>query len=150
VFLVRDFTPDRTLLSQSVNQLAPGGGTALWDAVAFASTKLAQRAETQPVARILVVISDGKDNSSSTDLKEAIAGALRDEAVIYTVSTRELLDETSNSLVGDRALKTLAELTGGAAFVPGSLRHLSASLADVQQVIRGRYLLTYKPAEFQP
>jgi VWFA-related protein len=149
VLLLQDFTPDRTLLSQSVNRLAAGGGTALWDAVSFASAKLAARPEAQPVARVLVVISDGEDNSSSTVLKEVIASALRNETVIYAVSTRELTDETSSSLVGDRALRTLSELTGGAAFVPGSLHHLSGSLGDVQQVIRGRYLLTYKPAEFQ-
>jgi Ca-activated chloride channel homolog len=149
VLMVQDFTPDRALISQAVNQLAPGGGTALWDAVAFASEKLGKGGETPPVARILVVISDGQDNSSSSALKEAIASALRNETVIYTVSTRELVDATSSSLLGDRALKALAELTGGAAFVPGSLHRLSACLADVQQVIRGRYLLTYKPAEFQ-
>src|SRR5208283_2677753 len=57
VLLVQDFTPDRTLLSHAVNQLAPGGGTALWDAVAFAADKLASRPEVRPVARVLVVIS---------------------------------------------------------------------------------------------
>ncbi len=150
VLMEQDFTPERTLLSHAVDQLAPGGGTALWDAVAFAAEKLGKRVETQPVARVLVVISDGEDNSSATALKETIATALRSETVIYTVSTRELTDESSSSLLGDHALKTISELTGGAAFVPGSLHRLRASLADVQQVIRGRYLLTYKPAEFQP
>lgn len=149
VLVVQDFTPDRVRLSRAVNQLAPGGGTALWDAVAFASEKLGRRTETQPVARILVVISDGQDNSSSAALKNAAASALRNETVIYTVSTRELVDESSSSLLGDRALKALSALTGGASFVPGSLRRLNATLADVQQVIRGRYLLSYKPANFE-
>jgi len=148
VLLAQDFTTDRTLLSRAVGQLAPGGGTALWDAVAFAADKLAGRAEGQPVARVLVVISDGEDNSSGVSLKQAIAAAARGEVVIYTVSTRELGDESPTSLLGDRALRTLSELTGGAAFVPGSLHHLNGSLADVQQVIRGRYLITYKPASF--
>ena len=53
------------------------------------------------------------------------------------------------SSVGDRALSTLSDLTGGAAFIPGSARHLEASLADLQEVIRGRYLVSYKPASFQ-
>ncbi len=46
-------------------------------------------------------------------------------------------------------MKTLSELTGGANFVPGSLRNLNSSLADLQQVIRGRYLVSYKPAAIQ-
>jgi len=149
VLLVQDFTPDQTLLSHAINQLAPGGGTALWDAVGFAADKLAVHPEIQPVARVLVVISDGKDNSSGASLKEAITEATRGEVIVYTVSTRDLTDQTPSALLGDHALKTLSELTGGAAFVPGSLRHLNGSLADVQQAIRGRYLLSYKPASFQ-
>ena len=148
VLLVQDFTPDRTLLSHAVNQLAPGGGTALWDAVSFAASKLTSRPDVQPAARVLVVVSDGKDNSSSVSLKQAVDAAVRNEVVVYTVSTRDLADESPSSLLGDHALRTLAELTGGAAFVPGSVHRLNGSLADVQQVIRGRYLLSYKPASF--
>jgi Ca-activated chloride channel homolog len=149
VVLAQDFTADHARIAHAVNQLAPGGGTALWDAIAFASDKLASRAETQPVARVLVLISDGQDNSSRVTLKQATEAALHDETVIYTVSTRDVLDQGTSALLGDRALKVLSELTGGEAFVPGSLRRFEASMRDVQQVIRGRYLLTYKPASFE-
>jgi VWFA-related protein len=149
VRLVQDFTADQTQTERAVNLLAPGGGTALWDAVDFAAGKLAKLRETRPAARVLVVISDGKDNSSSVSLKQAIDRSLRGEIAIYTVSTRDLAEDTPGDMLGDRALKTLAELTGGAAFVPGSLHRLNGSLADVEQVIRGRYLLSYKPAHFQ-
>ncbi len=150
VLLVQDFTADQTLISHAVNQLAPGGGTALWDAVSFAADKLASHPEVQAVSRILVVISDGEDNSSGITLKQAIASAQRGEVAVYTVSTREDdLHEAPDALLGDHALRTLSELTGGAAFMPGSLRGLKASLADLQQVIRSRYLVSYKPAGFQ-
>jgi Ca-activated chloride channel homolog len=149
VLMVQDFSSNQAVVSHAVNQLAPGGGTALWDAVAFASEKLGKVSETQPVARVLVVVSDGEDNSSNAALKEAIASGVRNEIVVYTVSTRELTDDSPSALIGDHALKTLSEQTGGAAFVPGSLHRLGGSLADVQQVIRGRYLLTYKPANFE-
>ena len=149
VLLVQDFTTDQKLISHAVGQLVPSGGTALWDAVAFAADKLASRPETQPVARILVVISDGEDNSSSATLKEAINRAQHGEVVVYTVSTREDANTVVDSLVGEHALKTLAELTGGAAFTPGSARRLNGSLADLQQVIRSRYLVSYKPALFK-
>jgi Ca-activated chloride channel family protein len=149
VLLVQDFTADQTLSSRALNQLAPGGGTALWDAVAFASEKLATHPEVQPVARIVVVISDGEDNSSSITLKQAIASTQHGEVAVYTVSTREGLQEEPSAVLGDHALQTLSELTGGTAFMPGSIRRLDASLADLQQVIRGRYLISYKPALFQ-
>lgn len=149
VRLVQDLTSDQTLSAHALSQLAPGGGTALWDAVAFAADKLATHPESQPVARILVVISDGEDNSSSVTLKQAIATAQNGEVAVYTVSTSELLQQQNSVPVGDRALSTLSDLTGGAAFAPGSARHLDSSLADLQQVIRGRYLVSYKPASFQ-
>ena len=134
--------------SRSSALLAPGGGTALWDAVAYAADKLATHPESQPVARILVVISDGEDNSSSVTLKQAIATAQNGEVAVCTVSTSEILQQNQGAPVGDRALRTLSALTGGAAFAPGSVRHLDSSLADLQQVIRGRYLVSYKPASF--
>ena len=79
--------------------------------MAFAADKLARRPETQPVARILVVISDGEDNSSKSTLKQAIAKAQQGEVAIYTVSTRDVSREEPSALIGDHALKTLSELT---------------------------------------
>jgi VWFA-related protein len=149
VLVVQDFTADHTLTARAVNALAPGGGTALWDAVGFAADKLARRPETRAVARILVVISDGEDNSSKSTLKQAIAKAQRGEVAVYTVSTRDVSREEPSALIGDRALKTLSELTGGSASRPGSIHNLSTSLADLQQVIRGRYLISYTPSSFQ-
>jgi Ca-activated chloride channel family protein len=149
VLLVQDFSNDQTLISHGINQLAPGGGTALWDAIAYGSEKLADRPEVQPVARVLIVISDGEDNSSGTTLKQAVATALRSEVAVYTVSTRNFTDTDESGRIGDQALKALSELTGGTEFAPGSVRGLKGSLADLQQVIRGRYLVSYKPASFQ-
>ena len=86
---------------------------------------------------------------AATTLKEAIASAQKGEVAIYTVSTKEEFDEDPSEIIGAHALKDLAELTGGATFVPGSVRRLSGSLKDLQQVIRGRYFVSYKPAKFQ-
>ena len=46
-------------------------------------------------------------------------------------------------------MKVLAELTGGEAFFPGSAEHLNHSLAELQEVIRSRYLIGYKPTPFR-
>ena len=151
VVIARDFTPDLKQLETGINQLVPVGGTAIWDAVSFAADKLAERPEERHVAKILVVISDGDDNSSGTTLKQAIEHAEKDEVIVYTVSTRysdsrpQMSDPT-----GNRAMKVLAKLTGGVSFFPGSAAHFSKSLAELQQVIRSRYLISYRPALFTP
>lgn len=150
VLLVQDFTADKTQLREGTQQLAPAGGTALWDAVGFAASKLGSRVERGAVARILVVISDGEDNSSTETLKQAIRAAQSGQVVVYTISTYQpSTGDVGSAPIGERALKILAEQTGGAAFVPGSMRNLSRSLAKLQDVIRGRYLVSYRPAHFQ-
>ncbi len=155
VLLVQDFTNDNKDLGQAINKLAPAGGTALWDAVAFGAEKLGNQHESQPVAKVLVVISDGEDNSSSYTMKQALETAERGEVTVYAVSTHEhgpttvVLPKYEEMFVGDRALKTLADRTGGSTFFPGSVRELKHSLADLQEVIRSRYLVSYRPASFR-
>jgi VWFA-related protein len=105
--------------------------------------------ETAPVARILVVISDGEDNSSAASLKDAILAAERENVIVYTVSTAETTLSPTGPPVGTKALKALAEQTGGSSFVPGSAGNLKRGLADLQEVIRSRYLISYKPAHFE-
>jgi Ca-activated chloride channel family protein len=148
VVLVQDFTHDVAPLSHGMNQLVSVGGTAIWDAVAFAAEKLVEKPEPQPVARVIVVISDGDDNASSATLKQAIDKAQRNETVVYTVSTRFDDPERWAESTGNHAMKTLAQITGGTAFFPGSTGHLKRSLADLQQVIRSRYFISYRPALF--
>lgn len=153
VLLVQDFTSDTTQLSQAISSLSPAGGTALWDAVAFAAEKLSQNSEAQPVAKVLVVISDGQDDASSSTLKQAIEAAERANVTVYTVSTNDIrftaTDFLDATVLGDRALKSLAERSGGKCFIPGSLNNLDHSLAELQEYLHGRYALSYKPASLK-
>ncbi|MFZ0419164.1 MAG: VWA domain-containing protein [Candidatus Sulfotelmatobacter sp.] len=157
VLMVQDFTADQSQLSHAIGELAPAGGTALWDAVTYAADKLGSRMEDEPVAKMLVIISDGNDNSSKATLKQAIQAAERAQVIVYTVSTAEGSDldfnyTTFNSTVsvGNSALRVLAEQSGGSAFTPGSVTALKRGLAELQEVIRSRYLISYKPAHFEP
>jgi VWFA-related protein len=149
VLLAQDFTADKNLATGAVTKLAPGGGTSLWDAVALAADKLASHPETQPVARVLVVISDGEDNSSSVSLQQAIWAAQRGEIAVYTVSTKEGPRDEHDPVVGTPALKTLSAQTGGTTFTSVTLSDLGRRLADLQQVLRGRYLVYYTPSSSQ-
>jgi VWFA-related protein len=152
VLLVQDFTGDGASITSGIDQLSPGGGTALWDAVKFASDKLASIPEEKPSAKIVVIISDGEDNSSSATLKDAIESAEHGGVTLYTVSTRAFAGGDGgdlNASTAGRAMRALAEQTGGAALFPGSLGDLDRRLADLQEVIRSRYLISYKPAAFR-
>lgn len=149
VLMVQDFSADQGKISHAIGELAPAGGTALWDAVTFAANKLATREDPYPVAKILVIVSDGNDNSSNATLKQAIQAAEKGEVIVYTVSTAESSGGISEPSVGDHALKVLAEQSGGSAFAPGSVSALKHSLAELQEVIRARYRISYKPADLK-
>ncbi len=85
--LTQDFVADRDLLSQGVERLVIGGGTALYDAVRDGCHKLKQRPEQGTVARVLVVLSDGQNNAGKLHLSDAIESAQQAEVSVYAIST---------------------------------------------------------------
>ena len=144
--LTQDFSPDTGKLADGIGALQNGGGTALFDAVAYACWKLAAYPEQQRVARVVVLLTDGEDNSSHRSLKQVVRQAEDSGVTIYVVSTKEGSGPKSDA---DRILDLLAERTGGESMFPGDVLALSKSLDKLQDLIRSRYLIAYKPAEFQ-
>jgi VWFA-related protein len=145
--VTQDFSADPVELGKGIDNLANGGGTALFDAVSFACRKLGQYPDGERVARVLVILSDGEDNSSHGSLKQSIRAAERMGVTIYTVSTKEGLGDKTDA---DKVLEVLAESSGGEAMFPGDLHTLGSSLDKLRDLIRSRYFIAYKPADFQP
>lgn len=147
ISVTQDFAADPALLSRGVEKLTNGGGTSLFDAVSFACWKLAAYPESGPVAKVLVILSDGEDNSSHRSLKQVVREAEADGVTIYALSTSESIRPDTNA---DRILQVMAERSGGEAIFPGDLQTLSQQLSKVSDLIRSRYLVAYKPAGFAP
>jgi len=145
--VTQDFTGDPGELGKGIEKLANGGGTALFDAVLLACRKLAAYPENERVARVLVILSDGEDNSSHSSLKQSIQAAERAGVTVYSVSTRE---DRGDKTDADRVLEVLAERSGGEAMFPGDMMTLSKSFDKLHDLIRSRYFVAYKPANFQP
>jgi Ca-activated chloride channel homolog len=145
--VTQDFSSDPAELARGIEKLGNRGGTALFDAVSIACRKLAAYPESDRVARVLVILSDGEDNSSQTSLKQSIQAAERTGVTIYTVSTKEEKDDNSDA---DKILKLLAERSGGEALFPGDMLTLRKSFDKLRDLIRSRYFVAYKPADFQP
>ncbi len=155
--VTQDFTADREALAKGIEKLTNGGGTSLFDAVSFACWKLAAYPETERVARVLVIFTDGEDNSSHRSLKQAIAEAERAGVIVYTVSTVEKMAYSVSSNVdtsvrtdADRVLEVLAERSGGESMFPGDMQTLDKALDKLRDLIRSRYLVVYRPADFVP
>jgi VWFA-related protein len=94
-----------------------------------------------------VILSDGEDNSSHSSLKQSIQVAESMGVTIYTVSTRETI---GNKTDADKVLEALAEHSGGEAMFPVDTSALAGSFDKLHELIRSRYFIAYKPADFQP
>src|SRR5262245_33402920 len=113
--LLQDYTDDPALLSQSLRKIIPGGSTSLYDAVLEAANKLAG----QKGRRVIIVLSDGLDNSSRASLAKTLEAAQKQDVIVYTVSTNSIDgDDPQERRIGDANLRQLAAETGGNAFVP--------------------------------
>lgn len=152
VSVSQDFTADPEMLSQGVERLNNSGETALFDAIYFACWKLAAYPDEGRVAKVLVVLTDGEDNASHRSLQQALEIAEAAGVTIYAVSTTEArsLAEAPHKTDADKILQELAERSGGESIFPGSLNALDHYLAKLPDVIRSRYLIAYKPADFAP
>jgi VWFA-related protein len=145
--VLQDFSADQTALGAGIEKLTNGGGTALFDAVSLACWKLAAYPDGERVAKVLVILSDGEDNASHGSLKQSLQIAERTGVTIYTVSTKE---DRGDKTDADRVLEVLAESSGGEAMFPGDILTLGKSFDHLRDLIRSRYFIAYKPAEFQP
>ncbi len=85
-----DFTNDPVTLTEKMESLEHGGGSAMFDAIYKAcSEKLVSvpyQGASEP-RKVLVVIGDGHDNASKRSIDEVIFAAQRHQVTIYAVST---------------------------------------------------------------
>ena len=152
--VLQDFTSNPEALSQGVQRLAIGGGTALYDAVAAGCEKLQTTPEQNMVARVLVVLSDGQNNAGHADLDTVIAIAQQAQVAIYTVSTNyhytiDLAQEDWEARNGNNNLRRLAEQTGGRLLTPPDAKAVGKAFAKVAEELRSRYAIAYRPADFK-
>ena len=148
-FIDQDFTRDIKKLEEGLNYVKASGGTAIYDAVIASADYLARNAK-QP-KQVLLVITDGDDNASTSTLEETIRRVQElDGPTIYCVGLLFGPDEDRReSRHAKRVLETLAEQTGGVAYFPRRLDEVDSIAQQVATDIRQQYTLAYtstKPA----
>jgi VWFA-related protein len=132
------FTSDVVTLARAVSQVDARGQTALYDAVGRGLEHLGGAANSR---RVLVVISDGGDNSSSTQFKALLQHARQTDTVVFTIG---LYDE--NTIDRNlRVLKQLAAETGGETFLPDTVQDAAKVLERIAHDIRNSYTIGYVP-----
>ena len=142
VDLLQDFTDDPEKLSDAVRKIRAGGGTSLYDAIYLAVN---EKLTNQPGRRVLILISDGDDNSSRTSLTETLEVAQKNFVTIYGISTNSAAYFGSKEQDrGDKTLKKFSEETGGKPFFPFKVQDLAISFQDISEELRSQYRIAYR------
>ena len=132
------FSTNPILVRSTFTRFPIGGKTALHDAVVAGLEHLEEASHQK---RVLIVLSDGKDNASRLSEDVMLQRAARSDAIIYTVSTERLGSVTSNP----RLLRKLAEVSGGAALFPRTEAGVVEAFAEIAGNIRRGYSIGYMP-----
>ena len=144
--VTQDFTDSTEALSRGVRALRPGGGTAMYDALYFASRdKLLKEQQNGPVRRAIILLSDGDDNMSHVSREEAIDMAQRADVIVYTIST----NVSGGRRAGDKVLERIADATGGRSFFPFQITDVANAFVEIQDELRSQYALSYTPTDFR-
>jgi VWFA-related protein len=140
--IVADLTTDTDKLDSAIRGLHAGGGTALYDAIYSAChDRLAQEQPSYKFRRVVVVVSDGEDNSSEFTRDQALEMALKSDVVIFAISTNMTRVESD----GDKVLKYFTQQTGGRAFFPFKVEDLAQSFQIIAEEVRHQYTILYRP-----
>ncbi|MGA2132873.1 MAG: VWA domain-containing protein [Bryobacteraceae bacterium] len=141
-FLDKDFTNDPRDLQEGLARIDSRGGTAMRDAIRMSIDHLKEKAKKDK--KVLVVVTDGNDNSSLINLENLVKSAQDSGVVVYTVG---LLNEEEKKEAKrcKRALEELASVTGGESYFPKELSDVDRVAHQVAHDIRNQYILAYTP-----
>ena len=131
---------DAPALESDLRSLVAQGRTALYDGLTAGLDRMTQT--TRP-RKALIVVSDGADNASRSTLEHVLMTARRSNVTIYTVGLFDADGPDRNPGV----LKSLAQSTGGARFLPHSPSELVQACERIARELRSGYTIGYPPPD---
>jgi Ca-activated chloride channel family protein len=140
---VRPFTHNYASLDNALKNIRGSGGTSLYDAIYFA----AHRLEDRFGRKVMVVISDGGNTTSTMDIQKCLKAAQFADAVIYPVVVVPIVNEAGRNTGGEHSLIFMAEGTGGRTFFPGVAKELDQAFGDIIAELRTQYFMGYYPKD---
>src|SRR6266481_3387100 len=139
--LDKDFTSSIPELKEALERIDSRGSTALYDAIIGSLDHLKKASKDK---RVLLVVTDGEDNTSHNSLEKTIREIQKTPTVIYTIG---LLSQESkkNAKRAKRALEQIAIASGGLAYFPENVEDVHNICQQVAHDIRNQYTLAYYP-----
>ncbi|HZG53812.1 MAG TPA: VWA domain-containing protein, partial [Pyrinomonadaceae bacterium] len=157
--LISDFTTDRSLLAARIKDIEAGGGTALYDALAYTLVHTLKPLRDERTA--IVVISDGDDNRSFIPFPYILETIIETGAVVYPLyipsglipassapAAATTLDPTRSRFLtltsrADEEGRKLASVSGGVYYPVRRFEELQTAYDDVVAQLRTSYTVSY-------
>ena len=134
--ILTENTVDKKLIEDLLLLQKPNEGkTALYDSLSVVLDKM----EGFPGRRILVLCTDGDDNSSVMNFTSFLNKLAGTDVLILAFTV-----PSSNPTHNKYEIQKMAEVTGGYAFFPENVQHLQEILAQLRRAMRSQYSLWYR------
>ncbi len=138
----KDFTSDMKEMEEALTRIDSRGGTAMRDAIRMSIDHLKEKAHKDK--KVLVVVTDGNDNSSVMNLENLVKASQQSEVLIYGIGLLSE-EERREAKRAERALNDLAVATGGETFFPKDVSEVERIAHLVARDIRNQYTIQYTP-----
>ncbi len=154
--LKQDFTADKNLLTDALDELyVEGGATAVIDAVYVSAERAAEYKKGNDLndrrRRALILITDGEDRNSQYKQDQLFARLREEDVQIYVIGFVNELEKESGFIRKSKREKSvdllnrLARETGGRAFFPTALKELPDIANEITRDMRTQYVISYNP-----
>jgi VWFA-related protein len=141
-YLDAPFTNNIKKLEQVLDKIDTRGGTAMRDAISMSIDYAKESGKKNK--KVLLVITDGNDNTSNETLEQLERKARQSEVLIYCIGLLND-EEPREARAAKRALNDLATASGGLSYYPKSLSEVETITPQIAHEIRNQYILAYSP-----
>ncbi|MBV9240847.1 MAG: VWA domain-containing protein, partial [Acidobacteria bacterium] len=140
--LILDHAVHGEEIVKQLERANPSGNTSLYDAVYLGLDKVEHGVYRK---KVLLIITDGQDNSSRYTIKDVIGAEKESGVIVYAIGiTRgSFMRERRNSAYN---LEDITKITGGQAFFPYDETEVATALDRVATEIRQLYVISYTPS----
>jgi VWFA-related protein len=136
------FTADQTKMEEGLSRIDSRGGTAMRDAIGMSLDYMKSKGKKDK--KVLFIVTDGNDTASNETLERTVQRVRQSEVLVYSIALLNE-EEPREAKKAQRALKALAEASGGSVYYPKELAEVEPLALRVAQEIRNQYIIAYTP-----
>jgi VWFA-related protein len=136
------FTSDTSKMEEGLSRIDSRGGTAMRDAISMSLDYMKSKGKKDK--KVLFIVTDGNDTASNETLERTVQRVRQSEVLVYSIALLNE-EEPREAKKAQRALKALADASGGAVYYPKELAEVEPLALRVAHEIRNQYIIAYTP-----